>query len=322
MPIQTVLGQVASEKLGPTLMHEHLGISIVKEYRNDGLLNDADLLVSELELMAELGGATLVDVTAHELAAGGHAASGVRTDLSTRPVANIELAQEVSRRSGVNVVLGTAHYRDPYLNHRHLVESSVDEVAAHLVRNLTEGFPGTDVRAGIIGEVGSDQWFVSPVEERSFRAAARAHLATGAPVTTHAARWPVGLAQLALLREEGMPASSVIIGHADTVPDPAYHREVLAAGANLQFDMIRGATTWHMERLAGWLRALTEEGHRDRIFLSQDVCLTSHLVAFGGSGYGYLFGPFRELCREGGISDQDFEAIVVDNPRRILAFAD
>lgn len=299
-------------------MHEHLGVNIVSEYRNDGLLNDADLLATELELLVDAGGRTLVDVTPHELAVGGHLAPSSGSDFSTRPVANVQLAQHVSRRTGLNVVLGTAHYRDPYLTHRHLAESSVDEVAASLVRNLTEGFPGTDVRAGIIGEVGSDRWFISPPEERSFRAAARAHHETGAAITTHAARWPVGMAQLALLREEGVDARSVVIGHADTVPDAAYHRQVLDAGAYLQFDMIRGVTAWHMERLVGWVITLVRDGYRDQLLLSQDVCLTSHLTAFGGGGYAYLPGPFATLCVQRGLRESDFAAIMVDNPRRVL----
>ncbi|MGD8151042.1 phosphotriesterase family protein [Ornithinimicrobium sp. Y1694] len=319
MSVQTVLGPVSGADLGLTLMHEHLGVNIVSEYRNDGLLNDADLLAAELQQLVDVGGQTLVDVTPHELAVGGHVTPPGESDLSTRPVANVELAQELSRRTGLNVVLGTAHYRDPYLNHPTLAQSSVDEVAAYLIRNLTEGFPGTDVRAGIIGEVGSDRWFISPAEERSFRAAARAHLQTGAPITTHAARWPVGMAQLALLVEEGVQPGSVVIGHADTVPDTAYHRQVLDAGASLQFDMIRGVTPWHMERLVGWIVSLVRDGYRDQLLLSQDVCLTSHLSAFGGGGYAYLPGPFREQCLEGGLSATDFEAIMVDNPRRVLA---
>lgn len=321
MTVQTVRGPVPADDLGPTLMHEHLGVNIVREYRNDGLLNDPELLAAELEELVAVGGRTVVDVTPHELAHGGHVEPVTGFDPSTRPVPNIELAREVSERSGLHVVLGTAHYRDPYLTHPHLVESSVDDVATTLVRNLTEGFPGTDVRAGIIGEVGSDRWFVSPVEERSFRASARAHLQTGAPITTHAARWPVGLAQLQLLREEGVEPGSVIIGHADTVPDTAYHRAVLEAGAVLQFDMIRGATSWHMERLVGWIVGLVGEGYRDQLLLSQDVCLTSHLSAFGGSGYGYLLGPFRQLCLDGGLAAEDFTAIMVDNPRRLLGYA-
>ena len=54
------------------------------------------------------------------------------------------------------------------------------------MRDLTEGIDGTDVRAGIIGEIGTDDKYIKPAEERVFRAAARAHKRTGAAVTTHA----------------------------------------------------------------------------------------------------------------------------------------
>ena len=40
----------------------------------------------------------------------------------------------------------------------------------------------------VIGEIGADHPYPSAREERSFRAAARAHRRTGATITTHAAR--------------------------------------------------------------------------------------------------------------------------------------
>src|SRR6267143_249850 len=76
-----------------------------------------------------------------------------------------------------------------------LVDLTPDEIG----RDITEGVRGTGVRAGIIGEIGADRRYISAAEERSFRAAARAHLKTGLTISTHAARWPVGLAQLKLL---------------------------------------------------------------------------------------------------------------------------
>ena len=38
---------------------------------------------------------------------------------------------------------------------------------------MTQGIDGTDVRAGLLGEIGSHFTWISPVEERVFRAVAR-----------------------------------------------------------------------------------------------------------------------------------------------------
>jgi hypothetical protein len=113
-------------------------------------------------------------------------------------------------------------------------------------------FPPPALRAGVIGEIGADRWYVSAAEERSFRAAARAHLRTGLTISTHAARWPVGLEQLRLLTEEGADPRRVIIGHADSVPLPGLPPGAGQAGLlcllrrNRQRDASRAATFWRI----------------------------------------------------------------------------
>ncbi len=51
-----------------------------------------------------------------------------------------------------------------------------------MIRDLEQGFEGTDIRAGIIGEIGvSDPWH--PDERRAMTAAALAQQQTGAAIT-------------------------------------------------------------------------------------------------------------------------------------------
>ncbi|MFX5743348.1 hypothetical protein ABTE37_20630, partial [Acinetobacter baumannii] len=76
-------------------------------------------------------------------------------------------------------------------------------------------------------EIASDLSHITAVEERSFRAAARAGRETGALITTHAASFPTGLAQLEILTEEGVDPSRIVIGHADTVKSVDYSLELL-----------------------------------------------------------------------------------------------
>lgn len=150
---------------------------------------------------------------------------------TTRSIANVEAVKRVAEQTGLNVVLGTGHYRDPYLDREWFDRTSVDDIAQSMVSDITEGFGDTGVRAGIIGEIGCDKWYVSAAEERSFRAAARAHLATGAPIYTHAARWTVGHEQLDLLEREGVEPARVAVGHCDLVPVEGYAERLAARGA-------------------------------------------------------------------------------------------
>lgn len=323
--VDTASGPVAADGLGLTLMHEHLFINLMPEYRATGLLNNAPLIAEELAPFAAAGGRTVVDVTPAELTrgaapapAGGHGVPANGGSGPSRAPENVLAVQQLAKETGVQVVLGTGHYRDPYLDSGWLDEHGVDQVAEQLVRDIEYGFPGTDVRAGIIGEVGCDKWFVSAREERSFRAAARACQRTNLAVTTHAARWPVGSAQLDVLREEGVDPGRVIIGHCDSVAIPDYHLDLARRGAYVQFDLLRGAPRL-TEQAVGFVLALVRQGFLEQVLLSHDVCTTEQLVAGGGAGFAFVPTTFAERLREAGLSDDELRMLLVDNPRRALS---
>lgn len=325
--IMSVTGPVAPDQLGLTLMHEHLLINQVREQRRTGLVNDHEALLTELKAFHAAGGRTLVDLTSGELSAGaapdpalrysgGGDSGGARSH--TRGPAHVEELRRLSEESQVQIIAGTGHYRDPYLDKRWFDEHSVDQIADLLVHDLVEGFPGTSVRAGVIGEIGSDKWFISAAEERSFRAAARANLRTGAVISTHAARWPVGLDQLAILTSEGVDPSQVIIGHCDSVPIPEYHRDVARSGAWLQFDGIRSSQGLDFTRRVGWVVDLCREGFISRLLLSHDVCTTEDLTHNGGCGFTLVPGAFRAGLVAGGLSDDECDQLLIRNPAAAL----
>jgi predicted metal-dependent phosphotriesterase family hydrolase len=295
----TVLGPVAAEALGVTLPHEHVFIDLMREYRGDGLLHDEELAVLELAAFKAAGGGTIVDCTS----------DGLGRD----PLA----LQRVAQATGLNLVMGSGHYREPYLDRDRLDRLSVDRLADDIVRDLDVGVGDTGIRAGIIGEVGCDR-FITALEERSFRAAARAHIRTGVAITTHAARWPVGMSQLDLLAEEGVDARRVIVGHCDLVPDPAYHLALAQRGAFVQFDTVQGGAEHDIERRIGYVKAISAAGFEDRVLLSQDVCLRSNLAAMGGCGYTYVITGFRERLLDAGLAEELVTRFLVDNPRRAI----
>jgi len=297
----TVLGPVAADDLGLTLPHEHVFINQVREYRGTGLLNDPALAVRELSRFRDQGGQTIVDCTTVELQRDAVA------------------LQQVARETKLNIVMGCGHYRDPYLDRDWFDRTSVDEIADLIVRELEEGVDDTGIRAGIIGEIGADKWYISAAEERSFRAAARAHLKTGVTITTHAARWPIGIPQLDILRAEGVDPRRVIIGHCDMVTIPDYHEAIARRGAYVEFDTIRGESEYDLEIRVSFVRNLINKGFIDRILLSHDVCLRSLLSISGGCGYDFIFTTFLPRLREAGVEDEEIQRITVLNPRDALA---
>lgn len=316
MSVETVNGLVSATMLGRTLPHEHLLINLLRERRSDGLINDELLVTEELSVYRAQGGVSLVDLSSGSLTQG----TGARPGLPSphRDPSNVEALSRISRASGINVVMGTGHYRDPYLDEVYLDRHSADGIADDLVRDLTEAIPGTKVRAGVIGEIGSDGWFISAREERSFRAAARASIRTGSGVYTHAARWSVGLTQLDLLQSEGMNPARIAIGHVDTVKEPGYALTLAKRGVYVGLDTMFSQDPREISFRIGLLTDLIAAGFADRVLLSQDVCVPSQLTAGGGPGFGIVHGAFATAATAAGIDPQVFETITDVNPARFL----
>lgn len=300
--IVTVLGPIAPEELGRCLPHEHLICDFSPVTATmDHLLNDTDLAVDELALFSTVGGAAVVDVTP--------------PDLGRDPVA----LRTISRSSGVHIVMGTGWYRRAFYP-EHLERTPTRELAERMVVELTEGADGTDIRAGLIGEVGVDGSFVSGIEERVLRACARAHLATGAAISTHSSMYPVGLAQLEVLADEGVPADRVVIGHADTYLDGEYHNALLQRGVSLEFDTAGRNHLNPDDRRAESFVRLVRQGWLDQLLLSSDRCFRSDLAAFGGVGYAHVLTDFRDRLTSLGLTAREFDVVTIDNPARVLAW--
>jgi phosphotriesterase-related protein len=303
MEVMTVTGPVAAEQLGVVLPHEHVFIDLVSEYRGNGLLNDEHLACQELRALRAAGGSTLVDLTLDEI---GRDPAALR---------------RVSEATGISIVMGCGHYRDPYLDRAWFDRTAVDAIAEELVRDIVEGVLGTGIRAGIIGEIGADRGYISAAEERSFRAAARAHAITGLTISTHAARWPVGTAQLRLLAEEGVDPRRVIVGHTDSVPIPAYHLALVRQGCYVSFDSIGTGSPYDTDRAVDYVLDLVKAGFGAQILLSHDVCLQDHLRAAGGPGYAYLLTDFLPRLTAAGLDPEQVRSFVTDNPRLALTAA-
>jgi phosphotriesterase-related protein len=214
--------------------------------------------------------------------------------------------------------MGCGHYRDPYLDRAWFDRHTVEAIADEMVRDVEEGVRDTGIKAGIIGEIGADRWYVSAAEERSFRAAARAHLRTGLTISTHAARWPVGLEQLQLLTGEGADPRRVIIGHADSVPLPDYHLALARQGCYVCFDAIGNGTPYDLRRTVDYVIALVRAGFGAQILLSHDTFLRGQLRADGGPGYTYLLTDFLPLLIAAGLEEAEVRRFVTANPRAAL----
>jgi phosphotriesterase-related protein len=298
--VQTVDGPVDPASLGVTLTHEHVFLEMWSRDGEGyiGQLRDEDVLAAELSAFAAAGGGCLVDQTP-----GGAG----RDPLGLR---------RMSARTGLKIVTGCGWYTEPYYPPAEdLARRSTASIAAALVAEIRDGFGDTGVRPGIVGEIGASQGWISPLEERVHRAAARAAVATGLPLATHTLYHSTGAAQMALLDEEGVDPAQVCIGHCDTFPSLAYCLSVARWGGYVSIDNVGHVAGDHEAQVLRVVLGLLEAGFGAQVLLSQDVGQVSELRSRGGRGYTYLSENFLPQL---GVDEATIRLLTVENPARWL----
>ena len=305
MKIVTVKGPIAPADAGFVLSHEHLLCdlwSIIRSY--DGVLDDENLATAELMKYREAGGGTVVEVSSIGL---GRNPAGLR---------------RISDATGVHVVMGSGWYREegypPYV-----YQLSTNELAQKIVEDLTNGVDGSEIRAGVIGEIGTERYHITPAQERVFRAAARAQKQTGVSIWTHTTHFgELALEQIALLREEGVPAQRIVISHLGDRFGARHFRAIAEKGVFLGIDNIGYSGDGYPpdEVRARNVVELIAEGYEDQLLLSLDICMKHHLHSYGGKGYDHLQRRFLPLLKELGVEEERLTKMTITNPARALAF--
>jgi phosphotriesterase-related protein len=236
-------------------------------------------------------------------------------------------------------VQGTGYYIE--LSHPpHVEASTVDELAAHFVGELMDGIGETDIRAGVIGEIGTSgidaatrrkDGNITPAEEKVLRAAGAASVETGAAVTVHLDPRGQGADRVVdVLEAEGVAPERMILDHMDALPDLDYHLRIADRGVFVEYDhfgreyfaphMGEGKRYTQDSQRIELLVELVRRGHESQLLVSQDVCAKIDLHRHGGNGYDHVLRRIVPRLREEGIEDDTLHRILVDNPRRVLAF--
>jgi 5-phospho-D-xylono-1,4-lactonase len=302
--VRTVLGDVASEELGPTYAHEHLLTRPAGEHVRDDpdlVLGDEQRAAAELRLFLQAGGRALVEATTAEL---GRDAVGLR---------------RLAQRTRVHVVAATGHVCEYYWRGAlDLDDTPERELVSRLVRDLTEGMDGTDVRAGVV-KVGSSLDRVTEPEHRMIRAAAAAQRETGASITTHTTAGTAAIQQVRALEAAGADLSHVCVGHLDRRLVWDDHLALARTGVFLGYDCVGKEQYQPDAERVRFIVRLAEAGHARQVLLAGDMARRRYLRAWGGGpGYPFILRDFLPRLRAAGLTDA--AALVVVNPARFLTW--
>ena len=285
---------------GYTYAHEHLHIDLSSFKNNpDCRLDQYDLICQEMNDLQVLGVRNIIEMTNRYMGR------------------NPQFMLDLMRDTGINVVACNGYYQDAFFP-EHVTTRSVEQLAQEMVDEIVIGIDGTGLKAGIIAEIGSSEGVITPLEEKVFIAAARAHHETGRPISTHTSFSTMGLEQLALLKSQGVALSRVVVGHCDLNDNLDNILRMIDLGAYVQFDTIGKNSYYPDEKRIGMLHALRDRGLLNRVMLSMDITRRSHLKANGGNGYDYLLTTFIPQLRQSGFGQADVDTMLRDNPSQFF----
>ncbi|HEY3415563.1 MAG TPA: phosphotriesterase-related protein [Armatimonadota bacterium] len=344
MSVMSVTGPISVEALGITLPHEHLFIDLRNQYTEPAdpgmrrlgrqkvrmsnlgllrrnpyaladnlLLDDPAVIRQEVRRFKRAGGRTIVDCTS----------LGIHRDAHKL----LELAQA----TGVQIIAGTGYYTAD-THPAAMNDWTAEEIAGQMIADLTVGIDGTPVRAGVIGEIGTNEP-MHPNERKSLQASALAFHETGVPIYVHIFPWgKTGLEAAWLLLRAGVDPAKIVICHTDVEPDIDYIQELFSLGIFLEFDnfgkefyidpadraFADGIFIQDSERVR-LLRQLVDDGYARQLLITNDICLKMMLHAYGGWGYDHILRNIVPMLRHEGIAQETIDLFLVGNPRRLFA---
>lgn len=299
--IQTVKGKIAKEDLGICAAHEHLSIDLSRIKNDpDTILDDETGMESELKFFYQAGGRSMIELTN----------DGMGRD--------VERLKRLSEKTNVHIVTCTGFYKDPFIpEFAHGWDR--DQFTEHFIREIENGIEDTGIFPGIIGEVGTSHHEIKPVERELIIGSGQASLQTGVPVTTHTTLGTMGIEQVEMFFQLGVPKEQIIIGHQDLNTNKDEVLEVLRAGVYIGFDTIGKNNYRPDEERIDFLLDFIELGFQKQILLSADLTRKSHWRANNGPGYDIVLRDFIPKLEQRGVTDEIIEDFLIHNPAKAFS---
>jgi phosphotriesterase-related protein len=313
--VETVRGPVGLDRLGPTLMHEHVFILDPGALASFGTHFGACYwdeeagvaeAIAQLRALREAGIETIVDGTAYGLG---------------RDVPRI---QRVNAGVDLNILVATGVYAfvelPGFLGYR------TDEWIVELfVREIREGIGDTGVKAAFL-KCAVDRHGLTGDIPRILSLVAAAAVETDVPVMVHThAETRTGTAALEALMNAGVDPRRVVVAHAGDSNDLGYLRAIADTGASLGCDRFNIEHFNPDEERIRTLVALVAEGYTDRIHLGHDAAtfhdfmIGNPLFADEHASYLHISTQILPRLLEEGVTQAQIDEMLVENPRRFFA---
>jgi phosphotriesterase-related protein len=317
--VEGVLGPIDADQLGLTLIHEHF-------YSGDEAVTaqwphvrdhdrEHELALESAQAVASHGVKTVVEPTAMLLGR------------------DIRALQRLASETGLQIVACTGIYTYDALP-QFLLNRDADFIADLFVHDIEQGIQGTEIKAAFL-KCAADEPGVNERVEKVHRAAARASLRTGAPIMAHSRpASATGPAQVAILLEEGVDPAKIQIAHTGDSDDLDYIVGLLETGVSIGMDRYGIDLFLPTDRRNATVLELLKRGYASQMFLSQDFDIPiangldwyppemiEQLQAAGAAtnwSMTFLFEQVIPTLKESGMTDDQLDTMMIENPKRWL----
>ena len=322
--VATVTGPIHADELGTTLIHEHMVIrdeAVAVQWPhvrptapNPDNPEPPDFLSPALDCAR---------------AVLGHGVKTVCEPTAMFIGRDVGLSRRVAEETGLQLVACTGIYTYDHLP-PFFLSRNPDAIADLFVHDIEVGIQGTDIKAAFL-KCAADEPGITPNIEKVHRAVARASVRTGTPIMAHSRPASgTGPKQIDLFEEEGVDLAKVQMAHTGDSADLDYIERLLDRGVWIGMDRFGLDIFLPMEERLATATALLERGYADRMFLSQDYNATldwypvevmEQMQAVGaarGWSMTLVFDEVIPALRERGMTDDQLETMLVENPKRWL----
>ena len=343
MSIQTVLGKISKNELGIVAPHEHIFIDMEVFFEAEDEIkfkNYAyeEVTIEKLGLLKRNPFAMLDNVRMmneetqfNEIMEFRYAGGQTIVDATTFGIGRSpELLRKMAIKSQMNIVAGAGYYVEPAICSK-IQDIPVEMLEEEIVRQVKIGIGHTNIKAGVIGEVGVSH-VMYPFEKKSLIASCRAQKRTSAPLMVHVNPWSqMGLEAMEIIKKHEIDPKKVVICHVDVENKEDYILQLLDMGVYIEFDNFgkeMAVDIWNCKPGSGrfstdrerieLIEKLLKKGYEKQILLSCDVCLKQLLHAYGGWGYDHVLSHIVPMLLEKGVTEKQIDTMLIENPAEWL----
>lgn len=317
--VHTVTGPIPVEQMGRVLPHEHIAFAY-PGYQGDSRFwddRDSDLAiaVAEAKKIVAAGIDTLVDATPN--------------DCGRDPL----FLKAVSEASGLQIVCTSGYYLESagapnyFKNFGNYGHDMGNEMYDLFTKEVTTGIGSTGIRSGAL-KISSSKNQITDYEMTLAHAVGQVAAEQGLPVLSHTQDATMGVEQADLLLQHGVAPEKIMIGHSCDSTDMDYLLRLADKGVFIGFDRwglqgYWGAPTDRV-RLAIFL-GLIRSGYTKQLMASHDAT-----ICYFGKKPGkldplldnwnctYFTRTLVPYLKEHGVTDEEINTIMVENPRRFF----